>query len=251
MKRIKLFGSIILLAIWSACCVGQGKPGVRIVPAIISDYRNFYSWENIGKLALGLGYSAFYANTSFDREIQNLYNDYIRTRTTDEMAKIFKPFGNGRITVPFYLTAVAVGELLPNSTLANTIGSYGRQTARALIVGVPLVLALQAATGASRPYESMNSRWRFFKDDNGVSGHSFMGAVPFLIAARMADQRLLKYPLFLGSILTGFSRINDNQHYFSQAFLGWWIAWLATDAIGTRQTALACTGNGMRVLIYF
>lgn len=90
------------------------------------------------------------------------------------------------------------------------------------------MLFLQNAIGASRPKED-DSNWRPFNDNNGVSGHSFMGAVPFITAAKMADNTYLKYFFYLGSMLTGWSRINDNSHYFSQAALGWWMAYLAAD----------------------
>ena len=83
------------------------------------------------------------------------------------------------------------------------------------------------ALGASRPKED-DSSWRPFNDNNGVSGHSFMGAVPFIAAARIARKPYLRYFFYLGSMLTGWSRINDNSHYLSQAALGWWMAYLAT-----------------------
>ncbi|MDZ7265262.1 MAG: phosphatase PAP2 family protein [candidate division KSB1 bacterium] len=242
---------VIMVAIWPAASKGQNKRFTSIYPTVASDYKNFYSLKNLGQMVLGLGIGAIYANTTFDREIQNLYNEYIRTGTTDDISKVFKPFGNGRVMVPVYLGAMLAGEWLPDSRLGNGVGDFGRQTSRALLVGVPLVLLLQRAIGASRPYESTHSYWHSFADDNGVSGHSFMGAVPFLVAAQLAPQRWLKYPLYMGSMLTGFSRINDNQHYFSQAFLGWWIAWLATRAINSRHVAVAGSGNGIKVVVYF
>ena len=95
-------------------------------------------------------------------------------------------------------------------------------------------LFLQKAVGASRPKED-DSHWRPFNDNNGVSGHSFMGAVPFLAATTMTEHGYVKYPLFLGSMLCGFSRINDNCHYFSQATLGWWVAYLAVSCGEARE----------------
>jgi membrane-associated phospholipid phosphatase len=87
---------------------------------------------------------------------------------------------------------------------------------------------LQNAIGASRPDED-DSRWRPFEDTNGVSGHSFMGAVPFITAAEMAENPYIRYSLYLGSMLCGWSRINDDRHYLSQAALGWWIAYLSVS----------------------
>jgi hypothetical protein len=251
MKKIIFSISILLLVFWSVACRGQLKRFARVYPTVVSDYRHFYSLENIGKLALGLGVGAIYANTTFDREVQNFYHDYIQSGTTNDISKMVKPLGNGRLMVPVYLGATLLGELLWDSRLSSIVGDFGRTSCRALLVGVPLVLFLQQATGASRPYESSRSRWRWFADDNGVSGHSFMGAVPWLVAAQLTPHRWLKYPLYLGSTLTGLSRINDNQHYFSQAFLGWWIAWRACHAIDSNRLQVIPSANGVGMVLYF
>jgi membrane-associated phospholipid phosphatase len=63
-----------------------------------------------------------------------------------------------------------------------------------------------------------------------VSGHTFIGAVPFLVAAKRADGFLLKSAYFVGSGLAGYSRINDDAHYLSQVILGWSIAYLSVAA---------------------
>jgi hypothetical protein len=87
--------------------------------------------------------------------------------------------------------------------------------------------------GASRP--AGDSRWHPFRDVHGVSGHTFVGAVPFLTAAAMVDEPLYKVPLVLGSFLTGWARIHNDNHYFSQAALGWWIAYLSVRSVNQTQ----------------
>ncbi len=92
---------------------------------------------------------------------------------------------------------------------------------RSILVGGPPLLVLQWATGGARPTETdESSEWRPFHDNNGVSGHSFMGAIPFLSAAKMADNIWIKGSFYAASTLPGISRVNDDAHYFSQAFLG-------------------------------
>ena len=49
------------------------------------------------------------------------------------------------------------------------------------------------------------------------------------------DNRLLKYLFYGASTLTAVSRINDNAHYLSQAALGWYLAWEATDTVADRD----------------
>ena len=97
-------------------------------------------------------------------------------------------------------------------------------------MGAPPLLFLQVATGGSRPLED-HSRWHPFEDDNGVSGHAFVGAVPFLSAAGMTDSRPLKVLWVSASTLCGLSRINDDAHYLSQAAMGWWVAYLACRSV--------------------
>ena len=122
--------------------------------------------------------------------------------------------------------AALVGEITEGNEWGSTTGEWGRRSLRAILVGAPPVLFLQKAIGASRPKED-DSRWRPFNDNNGVSGHSFMGAVPFIAAAKMAENQYIRYSLYLGSMLCGWSRINDDCHYFSQAAMGWWIPYLS------------------------
>ena len=94
------------------------------------------------------------------------------------------------------------------------------------------MLALQVLTGGGRPSESPeSSQWQPLHDNNGVSGHSFMGAIPFLSAAKMTDNIWVKGTLYAVSTLPGLSRVNDDDHYFSQAFLGWYLALLAESAV--------------------
>ena len=111
----------------------------------------------------------------------------------------------------------------------------------------------QRLTGGSRPGEKdRDSRWLPFQDNNGVSGHSFMAALPFINAAKMTENRWLKAGFYSGSLLGPLSRINDDDHYPSQAALGWLMAYVAASAIDrTEQASHAvqfapyATRNGM------
>ena len=108
--------------------------------------------------------------------------------------------------------------------------------ARAYLVGGLALLAAQRLTGASRPGETnYQSSWKPFNDDNGVSGHALIGAVPFLTVAKMCeDKKVIKSICYLLSSVTAWSRINDNAHYTSQAVLGWYLAWETTDAVNSQ-----------------
>ncbi len=251
MRKIHCAAMMLCLILGPVLVKAQTMSCSNAANAILRDYVEFYSRNNLCRLILGLGYGAFYANTTFDAEIQNLYHDYFRTKTTDDISRIVKQFGNGRLVVPLYLAIAGIGCFVSDQGTLKSITNWGQECARALLVGAPLVLGLQVLTGASRPNEDNGSKWHPFKDNNGVSGHSFMGAMPFLIAAKRTDNQLVRIPLYLGSTLTALSRINDNQHFFSQAFLGWWIAWLATHSIKSNTIHISPAANGIEVLVNF
>lgn len=95
---------------------------------------------------------------------------------------------------------------------------------------------MQYLTGAGRPSDIRDlSYWHPFKASNGASGHAFMGAVPFLTLAGMTDDPLAKCLFYACSPWTGISRINDNLHYLSEVWLGWWMAWLSCDAVNKTE----------------
>ncbi len=55
----------------------------------------------------------------------------------------------------------------------------------------------------------------------------------FIDAAKMTDNCWLKTGLYACSVLPAWSRINDDAHFPSQAFLGWWMAYCAATAVDT------------------
>jgi membrane-associated phospholipid phosphatase len=159
--------------------------------------------------------------------VQKWYQDDVRSQKTDDYNIVFKELGNGKILIPLFLSSALIFENFRNTKTDHIIGEWSRRNLRSFLVGAPIMLTLQVVTGASRPNETI-SNWNPFSDDNGVSGHAFMGAVPFLNAAEMTDNLSLKLLFYSGSFLTGYSRINDNKHYLSQTVLGWFMAYLSS-----------------------
>ena len=208
---------------------------------IRSDHGDFYSPRSLTGMAAGFGLGAIMANTPIDGNLQRHFQSGIRHATSDEWYEALhtpKKLGNGVYTLPIFAAAWAVGEHWDDAPEAGMVGEWGHRSLRTFLVGAPPVLILQQLTGGSRPGESnTNSKWKPFQDNNGVSGHSFMGAVPFLTAAKMTEKPWLKFAFYAGSTLVPLSRINDNGHYPSQAFLGWWMAYLAASAIDHTETS--------------
>lgn len=201
---------------------------------ILTDYRNFYSLGNLAALGVGLGAGAAMANTPTDEKLRDFWQENVRCASTDEYLEMFhapKVFGEGIYTLPAYGGAILVGLAFEEGTFGRGFGEWGWRSLRTVAVGCPMMLSLQYVLGASRPNAESGSDWHPFQDVHGVSGHAFMGAVPLLTAAKMVESPFWKSAFYVGSTLPGLSRINDDAHYASQVVLGWWIAFLAANAV--------------------
>ncbi len=208
----------------------QARQNVR------SDYRNYYCRDTMAKLAGGLVLGSVLANTSMDQDVQDWYQQDVRSTETDHFSEFWKTFGEGHLFIPAYACLGLAGKFVEDWPVVGPVGEFGALATRAYLVGAPPMLFMQFMLGASRPGETNHSsHWDPFQDTNAVSGHAFIGAVPFITAANMTDSFVLKSGLYACSTLTGFSRINDNCHYLSQVILGWWMAYLACEAVDQTQ----------------
>lgn len=197
------------------------------------DFAHAWSCGHVIDLGLALGVAGAFANTDVDQHFRDWYQRDVRSGLTDSLAQAGKVFGDHWIVVPVCAGALAAGHQWDETCWGPAARDWGGRCLRAYCVGGPTVLALQYGLGASRPDDprGYGSSWQPFRDNNGVAGHGFAGAVPFLAAASVCDNRWLKGALFLGSFWTGWSRINDDSHYLSQVILGWTIAAVSMDGV--------------------
>lgn len=224
-----------LLCASSLCAHARTQPsGVARTSAwqtVKQDYANFYSPNRLTHLGIAFAIGGVMANTHIDQGIRDWYQAHLRTSQSDQIAHDVKKLGNGYYTIPISLLAMGIGQLSANPH-QSVVWQWGQKSLRAYLVGGPAMLLAQQVTGASRPQERPDaSHWRPFKDSNGVSGHAFMGAIPFLTIADMAHNAWVKYGAYVASGFTGWSRINDDAHFASQVFLGWYMAYQATNAV--------------------
>ena len=209
------------------------QPAWRVTGDIYSDFNHFYSPRGITLLSVGIGVHAVLANTSLDQDFQNSVQ---RNIGDPDALAIGRHLGNFGIVIPSVVSLWALGECLSQQPtcreqcIGRALNDWGAQTARALFVGATATGLLQVIIGASRPNEERGSRWRPFDDDNGVSGHALVGAVPFLVAASRTENRLLCGAFVVASGISAASRVYEDKHYLSQALLGWWIACLSVEA---------------------
>jgi membrane-associated phospholipid phosphatase len=196
------------------------------------DTKHQYSPETLGYLAVGIAVAAPIANTHADKGFRDWYQHHVRSDGLNKVGDAVYTLGDYRITIPVIVGA-GVGSWWVEDRWpqGGVIGEWSSRTVRAVCVGGTTVGILQYTLGSYRPDDEHDSHWRPFTSNHGVSGHAFIGAVPFLSAAEMTDNPWLRTGLFAASAAVGWSRINDDGHYLSQAILGWWIAYLATRSV--------------------
>ncbi len=193
------------------------------------DYERFYlDGGNLLRLGAVFALSGVMANSAADREIRESYQGDIRSGGTDTFASGARAAGDLFIMVP----VLAATELYFGRT--TPYGDWASRSLRALALGGPAGLVIQKATGGGRPAEG-DSHWRAFDDNNGLSGHAFVGAVPLITAAKMQDDLGLKVLLYAASVLPALSRVNDDQHYASQALAGWYLAYASACTVDRQQ----------------
>jgi hypothetical protein len=213
---------------------------------VLSDEQNFYACDSLVCLTAAFGAGALMANTGFDTTVQTAWQESVRPTDLGTFFSGCKDIGEGRYSLPVFGAAAAAGLLFEGRPSGDMVGEWGSRSLRIFVVGAPPLYAMQWVTGASRPGEgSAGSQWHFFNDNNGVSGHAFVGAIPFLAAADMVESPWAKGGLYVCSTFVAFSRINDNAHYPSQAFLGWYLAWASAVAVDRTEWRYA----GMNVSV--
>lgn len=215
----------ILLSFLPGLSSAAGTDSLKAALSVVEkDYRAFYFDGSVmGSLGLGVLGAGVLANSSADREVHEYFQDNLRSGATDAFSDASRVPGDVLVAIPLLFGTYALAG-------DGAVKSWAGDSLRAFFVGAPAGLFIQYATGASTPEEG-GSGWKPFRGNNGLSGHAFVGAVPFITAAKMQDSTAMK-SLFYGlSVLPGLSRMNDGKHYLSQAALGWWLAYLSTGAI--------------------
>jgi membrane-associated phospholipid phosphatase len=225
---------------WVDCPVDEGhhfdhERFWQDVDLSLADHRTFYSPQQLTLLALGIGAAAPFANTYADRSIRDYYQDEVREDIPDGLAEGINYAGQLWVVFPLLVeTRALFGKSPADYRTDGGLGEWSNRSLRAVAVGYPPTVALYGILGSTRPAKN-DSRWHPFQNFHGVSGHTFIGAIPFLTAASMTEEPLFQVPLVLGSFLTGWSRVHKDRHYFSQVALGWWLAYLSVRSVHQTQ----------------
>ncbi len=205
-----------------------------------SDQKEFYSPQGLFNLGLTAGTAAFMANTDIDENLHDYYQDHWGNANALTSASGFiKEFGDGRLVIPAMIAGNLVAQTCFEDGSDSWLGEFSERSLRAYLVGAaPLLLAQRV--GGSRPQErqgvTTSSPWVIGSDTNAASGHAFIGAVPFLTAAKMTDSQPAKWLYYALSTLPAWSRVHDSAHYPSQSLLGWGLANLSVNAVNRTES---------------
>ena len=188
--------------------------------------RNYYSRRTFLRLGAATLAAGLLAYSGADEAFESWHSGSVRSARTDRFSHVFKYFGE-RFWFSSWLLVAAVDAWLRTSAFSR----WGRHNFEAMVVGLPTLWTVQRVLGANRPSsDDGNPRWRPMAADNSASGHTFIAAIPFLVAAREAGRPLPAWGLRALSPVTGWSRINDERHYLSQVLMGYALAWESVSA---------------------
>ena len=173
-------------------------------------------WITAGWVAGGTG--MFIA---LDEEIHSTFKDN-RGSTTDGLAGIFEPFGNGAYTLPGLAAFYIFGHFNENEKAKRTTLIA---TESFLITGL-YTTVLKYSFGRHRP-RTGNSSTSFdgFSTNRNYnsfpSGHTSTAFAIATVVANQYEKTPYIKPLSYGlATLTGLSRINDEKHWASDVFIG-------------------------------
>ncbi len=264
LDRIGMICVLVLsLPVFASAEANNGDESLaeRLADQIRADFRYHYSAKPLTEVAIGFGISALLANSNADAEIREYFQDELQNQTGDDLADLFTDVGDlaqPLYSMPIYFGAMWLGNY--NGEAETAAARWGANTLRAVLVGSPEFVTLAFVSGSQRPEEG-EPGWDPFDDNNGVSGHAFFGAVPIITAAKLTDRRWLRNSLYVTSTLPALARVYEDKHYFSQVFMGWWLAYAAARTIEQSNSGgkspvrvlplLVPDGGGLQVSIRF
>gem|GEM_PF-252836 len=156
---------------------------------------------------------------ALDDEIRTFVQDK-RSSTTDNLANVFEPFGNGGYALPGLVGFYLYGHFFKNPK-AERVALLAVESFA--VTGL-FNTALKFSTGRTRPQSAQNSRqWNGFStsDNSFASGHtSTVFAIATVLASEYKNNPWVPPVAYGIATLTGLSRLNDNKHWASDVFFG-------------------------------
>lgn len=216
-------------------CALLAWPGIRVrkgeahhlIKGTGGHWRRNYGRRSFLRLLGATAVAGTLAYSGIDSAVDGFLTNNVRSKGTDRLAAILKFFGE-RFWFAGWLLVAGIDAWWRTGRFSR----WGRSNFEAMVVGLPTLWTVQRGLGANRPSsDDGDPRWRPLAAANSASGHTFMAAVPWLNLVRSGGLGRMRWAGYVGSWLTGWSRLNDRKHYLSQVILGWTIAWNAVNAV--------------------
>ncbi len=142
-----------------------------------------------------------------------------RNSSKDDVAEAFRHMGQPEVYATVGLGTIAVGLIAGNDRIAM---SGVRISSSVLLAGIG-TQGVKRLLGRARPYQTDHA-WQFhpfnFKYDAFPSGHT---AVAFALATSISDEvhnTVVSIALYTAATGTGWSRLNDDKHWFTDVVGG-------------------------------
>ncbi|HEX5760706.1 MAG TPA: phosphatase PAP2 family protein [Thermoanaerobaculia bacterium] len=226
----------LVLSLLASPLLHAAEPAPADPPAgawatVRADYARFYSTRRLIRIGAGFAAGGLVANSDADEEAREGYLEDVFGAGSDGFSDAVETLGEGEVVMPLFVAAAFAVGLAPEGPAPSGGATWLRRAGRAYLVGAPALYYLQQLTGGSRPGEPEGSGWDPFHGNHGVSGHAFVGAVPFLTLARQSRRAPARALAVAASTLPALQRLREDEHFLSQVALGWLLAWEATGAV--------------------
>ena len=240
MTLVFLTLALIALAATTVAARRAGAPtsGDRVHSRLLPTARALYTRRGFLRLGAGVAGAAVLVYAGADEAFDRWHRGNVSGSGADSgaghLAHLFKEMGERYWVGVWWLFAV-----VDVHVASTALSRWGRTNFEAIATGLPTLWGLQYGLGASRPTDDNGPFYHPLRDQNSASGHTFIGAVPWLNLAPSIESAAMRTGLRLMSGATGWSRLYDRKHYLSQVLLGWGLAQSSVQAV--RQVAPSST----------
>lgn len=165
---------------------------------------------------------------AMDRGIRDFWQDNIRSDTSENISKIFDPFGGSKYAFGALIGTYAVSEVLDQTDIypARRAKAASLLALESVLISSAITGGLKYLTGRERPNHA-ESQFQFDGPGNGFnrsfpSGHA---TAAFALASSVSEIYGDDYPwvpwiLYPFATGTALSRIDRNKHWASDVFAG-------------------------------
>ncbi|MCX7878833.1 MAG: phosphatase PAP2 family protein, partial [Ignavibacteria bacterium] len=192
-----------------------GSALVKVYPLTFRWLVRHWQWSLLGIFII---FSSFYLDNAVHSVVRNLIGEPI-----DTIFAFGRWYGSGEATLICFIILYFSGLIGSVYKLRET----GLLIGEAYIFSGLITLLFKSATGRWRPYMNrdfldFSGGWSWSNNDqfSYFSGHAAVSFALSTILASMTENIYLKIFYYLLAVITCFSRIYHNQHWFSDVVSG-------------------------------